>query len=89
CPASRIDDGYLDVTVVGPISKATLVRLFPRVYSGRHVEHPAVTTYRARRVSLAAPGVTAYADGERIAPLPLTVTVVPGALRVLAPPPAG
>lgn len=88
CPGAVLDDGLLDVTVVGPISKLSLVRLFPRVYSGRHVEHPAVTTYRARRVSLAAPGVTTYADGERVGPLPLTVEAVPGALRVLVPPAA-
>jgi diacylglycerol kinase family enzyme len=40
---------------------------------------------RARRVSLAAPGVVAYADGERVGPLPVTCEVVPAALRVLAP----
>jgi diacylglycerol kinase (ATP) len=89
CPSAAVDDGLLDLTVVGPISKATLIRIFPQVYSGRHVLHPAVSTYRARRVSLAAPGVTTYADGEPIAPLPLTVEAVPAALRVLVPPVGG
>ncbi|MGZ4582735.1 MAG: hypothetical protein ACXVXG_19020, partial [Nocardioidaceae bacterium] len=75
----------LDVTVLGPISKLEFIRVFPKVYSGRHVDHPAVTVRRARCVSLAAAGVTAYADGERVAVLPVTAEVVPGALRVLAP----
>jgi diacylglycerol kinase (ATP) len=39
-----------------------------------------------RTVTIAAPGITAYADGERLGPLPLTVTAVPAALKVLVGP---
>lgn len=85
CPNAAPDDGLLDVTAVGPVSRRELVRFFPTVYRGRHLGHPAVTTARARTVSLAAPGVTAYADGEPFAPLPATCDVVPGSLRVLVP----
>jgi diacylglycerol kinase (ATP) len=85
CPGADPADGLLDVTVLGPVGRAELLRVLPRVYSGGHVGHPAVTVHRARRVSLAAPGVVAYADGERIGPLPVTCEVVPAALRVLAP----
>lgn len=86
CPGARLDDGLLDVTVVGPISKPQFVRVFPQVYSGAHVSHRAVTVRQAKVVSLAAAGVVAYADGERVGPLPLTCEVVAGAVRVLAPP---
>jgi len=89
CPDARMDDGTLDVAVVGPISTVEFLRVFPRVYRGTHVDHPAVSVRRARRIALAAPGVTAYADGERVAVLPVTAEVVPGALRVHAPPPPG
>ena len=85
CPGALMDDGLFDVTVLGPISKLEFVRVFPQVYSGDHVNHPAVTVRRAKCVSLAAAGVTAYADGERVALLPVTCDVVPGALHVLAP----
>jgi diacylglycerol kinase (ATP) len=85
CPGASMDDGLFDVTVLGPISKLEFVRVFPQVYSGAHVHHPAVTVRRAKCVSLAAAGVTAYADGERVALLPVTCDVVPGALRALAP----
>ena len=85
CPDARIDDGLLDVTVVGPVSRVELVRVKPRVRRGEHTTHPAVTVRRAREVTLAAPGVTAYADGERLGTLSVTATCVPGALRVLAP----
>jgi diacylglycerol kinase (ATP) len=85
CPSADPADGLLDVTVVGPVSRMQLVRVKPRVYSGTHVDHPLVTTYRAAQVRLEAPAVTAYADGEPLAPLPLVLTAVPGALTVLAP----
>jgi diacylglycerol kinase (ATP) len=55
------------------------------VFAGTHVRHPAVEVLRGRRVRLVAKGVVAYADGERVGPLPLTCAVVPGALRVLVP----
>lgn len=84
CPAARPDDGILDVTWLGRLSTPTLLRLFPRVYRGTHVEHPAVSTFRGRVISIDAPGQIAYADGERIGPLPVEVRVRPSALRVLS-----
>jgi diacylglycerol kinase (ATP) len=85
CPDALMDDGLLDVTVLGPISKPVFLRVFPTVYRGTHVEHRAVTVRRARSVTLRADGVTAYADGERVSVLPVTCETVPGALRVFAP----
>jgi diacylglycerol kinase (ATP) len=85
CPEARLDDGLLHVTVVGPLSKPEFVRTFPKVYRGTHILHPRISTHQARVVSLAAAGVTAYADGERVATLPATCEVVPGAWQVFAP----
>jgi diacylglycerol kinase (ATP) len=86
CPDASLEDGLLDVTVLGPISKLEFIRVFPSVYKGTHVNHRAVTVKRARVVSLSAFGVTAYADGERVASLPVACEAVPKALQVLAPP---
>jgi diacylglycerol kinase (ATP) len=83
CPDAWMDDGLFDVCVVGPCSRSTLLRVFPRVYRGTHPGHPAVTVHRAARVRLAADDVTGYADGERIGPLPLVAETVPGAVRLL------
>ncbi|ANW21005.1 diacylglycerol kinase [Streptomyces clavuligerus] len=83
CPGARMDDGLLDVTVVAACDRRTLLRVFPRVYRGTHADHPAVTVHRARSVALRAPGITGYADGEPVGPLPLTARCVPGAVRVL------
>lgn len=82
---ARLDDGELDVVVVAPMGRRELVRSYPRLFTGTLAEHPRYARRRARRVTVAAPGVVAYADGERVGPLPLSAEVVPGALRVLAP----
>ncbi|MER5623215.1 diacylglycerol kinase [Streptosporangium sp. NPDC002544] len=83
CPDAVPDDGLLDVTILGAVPRGEFLRAFPRVYRGSHASHPAVTMHRARRVRVEAPGVIAYADGERVGPTPLTCEVVPGALAVL------
>ncbi|MCW2784647.1 MAG: diacylglycerol kinase, partial [Marmoricola sp.] len=80
-----LDDGLLDVVSIDPMSKIELIRTFPLLRSGGHVGHPKVHHYTGRRITVAAPGIVAYADGERIAALPLTVEVVPRTLRVLVP----
>ncbi len=84
-PDAELDDGLLDVLVVGRVSILELLRVFPKVFSGQHLSHPAVTVRRARRVRLSTPNLMAYADGERFGSLPLEVEVVPGALTVLVP----
>ena len=78
-----LDDGLLDVVVIKPITKVELVRTYPKLFKGTHVSHPQYERHRVRRVTVAAPGIVGYADGERFGPLPLTVECVPGALRVL------
>ncbi|WP_329419173.1 diacylglycerol kinase [Streptomyces sp. NBC_01268] len=87
CADAVMDDGLLDVTVVGDCGRAELIKVFPRVYKGTHLDHPKVTVHRVRSVTLDAPDTTGYADGEPLGPLPLTVRCVPGALKVLAPRP--
>ena len=83
CPDAEMDDGLLDVMIVDKISKLEFLKVFPKVYSGAHKDHPAVSIHRARTVRLDTPGIVSYADGERYAALPMTCEVVPGALQVL------
>ncbi len=82
---AELDDGLLDVVVIRPLSKLGLLRTYPKLFKGTHVHAPQYQHHRVRRVTVAAPGIVAYADGERIGALPLTIEVVPGALRVLVP----
>lgn len=82
CAGAELDDGLLDITIIPPISRLTLLRMFPKLAKGTHVGHPALRTYRGRSVRLESPDLTAYADGEPLGPLPVDVTVEPGALTV-------
>lgn len=83
CPDADLEDGLLDVTLVRPAGRLRLLRLLPRVYRGTHTTTvPEVSTYRIRAARLVSPGTTAYADGEPLGPLPVSVEVVPRAVRV-------
>jgi diacylglycerol kinase (ATP) len=82
---ASLDDGWLDVVVIGTMSKLDLVRTYPKLFTGGHTTHPQYEHHRVRSVTVAAPGIVAYADGERIGALPLTVDVAPLALKVLVP----
>ncbi len=78
-------DGLLDLVLVRPAGRLRLLALLPKVYRGTHASVPEVSITRVRSVRLASPGVTAYADGDPIGALPLTVDVAPRALRIFTP----
>ncbi len=84
-PGADPADGLLQVTVIGHVPRRRLLRVFPQVFTGAHVHHPQVETLRTDRLRISARGITAYADGERIAPLPVEVTAERGALALLVP----
>jgi diacylglycerol kinase (ATP) len=83
CPGADPTDGLFDVTVIGPMSRMQLIRSRPLLAAGTHIQDAAVTVHRAARVELSSPGVSAYADGELVAPLPAVAECVPGALTVV------
>lgn len=84
-PSARLDDGQLDLFVVRALPRLRFIRLFPTVFRGEHTGLPEVTLLRTSRARVAADGIVAYADGERLGPLPVEVAVDPGSLRLLAP----
>jgi diacylglycerol kinase (ATP) len=85
-PTALLDDGLLDILVVGPLTRIQFLRIFPKVFAGTHIEDPRVRIVKARKIRIEADGVIAYTDGERFAPLPIDIEVKPGALKVFAPP---
>ena len=85
CPAADPADGLLDVTHVAPLGRLKLVRLFPLLLRGTHVDRPEVTTVRAALVEVEAPGLVVYADGERVGTGRARIRAVQGALTVLVP----
>jgi len=87
CPDADHSDGLLDITMVHEASRTKLVRLFPTVMTGTHVNLDEVTTARATSVQVECPGINVYADGDFACPLPAQIAAVPGALQVLRPAP--
>ena len=83
CPDADPTDGLLDITMVHSESRTKLIRLFPTVFKGTHINLDEVTTERARAVTVESPGINAYADGEYVCPLPAEISAVPAALKIL------
>ena len=74
CPNADPTDGQLDATMVASASRTKLIRLFPTVFKGTHVDLDEVRTARARTITVDSPGINAYADGEFVCPLPVEVS---------------
>ena len=83
CPDAKVDDGLFDVMVLAQVSRIELLKVFPRVYSGKHVGHPAVTIYRCQEIEIKGSG-SSFADGEPISSLPFSAQCVSNALKVWA-----
>ena len=81
CPMADRTDGLLDVIIIKPVSKFELLKVFPKVFSGSHVNHPQIEFLRIRSISIQAQTI-AYADGEYISQLPISISVVPKALAL-------
>ncbi len=83
-PDARTDDGLLDVVILRPAPLPEFIQVFPRVFKGSHVTYPRFSIRTAKSVRVEVDrSINAYADGERLGPAPVTVGVVPGALRLL------
>lgn len=80
CPNASITDGTFDVMVLHPVSKIEFLKVFPKVFAGTHVTHPAVEILRSTTVRIESKAV-AYADGERIGQLPVTAECISGAVQ--------
>lgn len=85
CVGAAPDDGMLDLVQVARLGRLRLLRLFPLLLTGRHLSRREVTHRRAHTVTVSAPGLVVYADGERLGEGECTITVRPAALTVMAP----
>jgi YegS/Rv2252/BmrU family lipid kinase len=85
-PDADLEDGLLDVVVTGAMSKPRALGNLAKVFSGRHLEAPAIELFRAGEVQVTAERpFRIYADGDPIGTTPATIRAVPAALRVLVP----
>lgn len=83
-PEANMEDGLLDLFIVHKISRLELIKIFPKVYTGGHVGHPAVEIVHAKHVKIDSGHMPAYADGESVGRGPLEAKLVPRALLAFA-----
>jgi len=82
-PDANTVDGMLDITIIHPVRRTTLLRLMPRTYNGTFVKDPAVERLRAKRVTVDGDGMFGMADGEEVGSVPIDCEVVPNALWLM------
>ena len=85
CPQADPYDGLLDVTIIHPVGRLKLLRLFPEMYSGKFVRDACVEQLRVREATVDGPGLVGFGDGEMLGAAPLRVCSVPRALPVFVP----
>ena len=84
-PSAEVDDGLFDVVIARAMSRRTLLKLFPRIFTGEHVKDPHVETFRCSRLSVSFdPPQKVTPDGELRGSTPLEIEVVPRALEVFS-----
>ncbi len=86
CPNAVLNDGLLEVTIIGNLGLPTLARDVRYLYNGNIAAHPKVRCYQAREIAATSPEtVKIEVDGEPLGRLPVRVSVVPLAMRVIVP----
>ena len=85
-PSARIDDGQLDVLVVGNGPKRAIASFMRAAQHGTHVDRPEVSVRTAREITIAADrAVPVCGDGEELAALPVTMRIRTDLLRLIRP----
>jgi len=84
-PQADTADGLVEVTRVGVLGRWDFARTFPRIFTGRHMEHPLISRAAARRIDfeLSRP-IDIMVDGEVMQCLPKSIEVLPSAVDVIA-----
>ena len=86
-PNAELDDGLFDVVMVGDSSKLSFLGGMPKAKKGTHLDQEQVSVERAAEIEVGADRPFAvYADGEHLTDLPARLSVLRGALTVIAPP---
>ena len=83
-PHARLDDGLLDVVIVGDVSKSELLKIWPTLYSGSHIKHPKIRVKKTTTVIIESDEqLLVEADGEILGEGPASFWVIPSALTIV------
>ncbi len=82
-PNAKVDDGLLDVTIAGKMSRRRLLQCFPKIFTGEHVDLPEVEIYQAKKIKIESDETKVLTpDGELIGITPVNIECIPGAVEV-------
>lgn len=85
-PEASVQDGLLDIVLVGKLSKWRALAVIPKLFKGTHAHTPGFQILRGKQVSIEAPArFTAYADGDAICPPPVKISLIANALNIIVP----
>jgi diacylglycerol kinase (ATP) len=86
-PGAKLDDGVFHVCVVREVPKWTVLGILPRVFSGRHVKHPATSVFQTKRLEIETPDAPEWicADGETLGQTPAVLEISAQVLHVQNP----
>lgn len=83
-PQSEITDGELEVFILHKVSRPKLLKIFPTVYKGEHINYEEVEIFKAKSIRIENDGFPMTCDGELIGPAPFSTEIHPGALQVFS-----
>lgn len=82
-PRAAIDDGLFDIVILRGLSKPALIVNLPKVYCGKHLDHPRITSLRGKQIIVGSPeGALLDLDGEQPGSTPVTIELIPAALNL-------
>jgi diacylglycerol kinase (ATP) len=89
-PDAKMDDGWLDVVVVGDVKFLRLLEALPRLFtSGDLGRFPEVQRFRSKQVKVSvSPAARVHGDGEELGVSPAEFEALPGAVKVVVPSPS-
>ena len=83
-PKAKIDDGLLDITLLNKLSRIGLLKAFPKVFTGEHVNLPSVETFTAKHIKITTvPPKVLTPDGELIGITPVEIECLHHEIKVL------
>ena len=83
-PHAKLDDGLLDVVIVGDVGKSELLKIWPALYSGNHITHPKIKEKKARAITVESDEqLLVETDGDILGESPASFWILPSALTVV------
>ena len=85
-PKATLNDGILDVCLLGNVNQLQLMTLLPQLAKGKYVQHPALKMSKTSMMEIdATPAQPLLIDGEILGTTPATIWIVPNSLPVKIP----